>query len=212
MLWSIFSDPMQIVYRVPAILFALSMHEWAHAFAAFRLGDPTARNFGRLTINPIPHIDPIGLLSLLLLGFGWAKPVPINTRFFHHPRRDELIVSVAGVVTNLLLAFVSAGVFFLFAGSGIQNEAAYQIIFNFISINLGLCVFNLLPLPPLDGYHVAECLFLRGKTSFKIFSFLGQYGAYILYALVLTGAISNITLPVTGALLRGIMAFWGLLL
>ena len=90
----------QLLYRIPAILVALSFHEWAHAYAAYKLGDPTARNMGRMTINPFAHIDPLGFLTLLLFRFGWAKPVPISTRYFKNARRDDLIVSLAVVAAK----------------------------------------------------------------------------------------------------------------
>ena len=112
MLSSIFSGSagsfiMELLYRMPAILVALAFHEWAHAYAAYRLGDPTAYNLGRMTLNPLAHIDPWGFVMLALFRFGWAKPVPINPRNFKNYRRDEIIVGLAGVVTNLLLAFVA---------------------------------------------------------------------------------------------------------
>ena len=104
---------LEILYRIPGILVAISFHECAHAYAAYKCGDPTARNLGRMTLNPFAHFDPIGLVMMLLVRFGWAKPVPINTRNFKHPRKDELIVSLAGVATNLIIAFVTLGVVYV---------------------------------------------------------------------------------------------------
>ena len=94
------------LYGLPCILVGLSFHEWGHAYAAYKRGDPTARNLGRMTVNPLAHIDPLGFLSLLILGFGWAKPVPVSTRNFKSPRKDELIVSLAGITVNLILRVV----------------------------------------------------------------------------------------------------------
>lgn len=159
----------QLLYRIPAILVALSFHEWAHAYAAYKLGDPTARNMGRMTINPFAHIDPLGFLTLLLFRFGWAKPVPISTRYFKNARRDELIVSLAGVAANLILAFLSMGVLYIFIFTTGVNQAGMELFSNFFFLNISLCIFNLLPIPPLDGYHVAQCLFLRGQKPIGCF-------------------------------------------
>lgn len=109
---SLGSYVMELLYRMPAILVALAFHEWAHAYAAYKLGDPTAYNLGRMTLNPLAHIDLIGLIMMMLVRFGWAKPVPVSTRNFKHPRRDEIIVSLAGVAMNLVLAFVTMLIFF----------------------------------------------------------------------------------------------------
>lgn len=196
---NLFSNPAGfltgLLYRIPIVLVALAFHEWAHAYAAYRLGDPTARNLGRMTLNPLAHVDPLGFLSLVLFRFGWAKPVPINTRYFKNARRDELIVSLAGVTTNLLLAFVSMGVFFLFIFTIGVNEMGFEIFQTFFFLNVGLCVFNLLPIPPLDGYHVAQCLFMRGEASYRFFSFLNRYGNIILLALLFSGFLGNIMAP-----------------
>ena len=205
---SLLSNPLEIIYRIPAVLIALAFHEWAHAYSAFRLGDPTARNLGRMTINPIAHIDPIGFASLLLFQFGWAKPVPINTRYFRTPRRDELIVSLAGVATNLLLAFVSMGLYYIFVFTIGVNEMGFQIFSTFFFLNVGLFVFNLLPIPPLDGYHVAQCLFLRGNKTYRLFAFLNQYGNIILIILVFTGVLGSIVTPLVSGIVFGIQSIY----
>ncbi len=205
---SLFYNPagflMELLYRLPAILVALSFHEWAHAYAAYRLGDPTARNMGRMTINPLAHIDPIGLLTLILFRFGWAKPVPVSTRYFKNPRKDELIVSIAGVTANLLLAIVSMGVFYIFLFTTGVNQVGLELFYNFFFLNISLCVFNLLPIPPLDGSHIAQCLFLRGPKSYKVFSFLNQYGYIILLVLLFTGILSSLMTPLVNGIVSGI--------
>lgn len=212
---SLFSNPMgfltELLYRIPAILIALSFHEWAHAYAAYRLGDPTARNLGRMTINPFAHIDPIGFLTLLLFRFGWAKPVPISTRYFKNPRKDELIVSLAGVLTNLLLAFLSMGIFYLCLFTVGVNQVGADLFSNFFFLNVSLCVFNLLPIPPLDGYHVAQCLFLRGQKTYKFFSFLNQYGYIILVILLFTGILSTIMTPLVSGIVSALNAVYAAL-
>ena len=189
-----------MLYTLPAILIGLTVHEWAHAYAAYRLGDPTARNLGRMTLNPIAHIDLIGFLMLILVGFGWAKPVPVNPRNFKNYKRDDIIVSLAGIVTNLITAFLFSFVYvagILKWGLG-TNEAFLTIFGSIITINLALAIFNLIPIYPLDGSHVLEALLIRKIPRF--FMFLRQYGQWILLALLFTGIVST----VLGFLISGI--------
>lgn len=192
---NLFSDPMsmllQMAYSLPAILIALSFHECAHAFAAYKLGDPTARNLGRMTVNPLHHIDPIGFVCLLLFGFGWAKPVPINPRYFKNYRRDDIIVSLAGITANFLLALVGMAAIYVFAVAGGTSYVLANMLYYFLSINLSLMIFNLIPIPPLDGSHVLESLLIK-VTGPKPFLFLKQYGYYILLALMVLGVTSSI--------------------
>ena len=200
---SLFSDPrgflLGVLYCLPAVIIALSFHEWAHAYAAFRLGDPTARNLGRMTVNPMAHLDIVGILMLVFIGFGWAKPVPVNPRNFKKPRRDELIVSFAGVVMNLILAFLFTGLYWmLFGVLNVNSEIFVNIIAYIITLNISLCIFNLIPIPPLDGYHVAKCLFCRTGTL-GFWSFVERYGFIILIVLLFTGVVTDIlTVCVTG--------------
>lgn len=187
----IFTNPLQLLYVLPGVIIGLTVHEWAHAFAAYKLGDPTAKNLGRMTLNPIAHIDIFGFLCLLLVGFGWAKPVPINPRNFQRYKRDEIIVSLAGIATNLLTAFVFTFVFYagiLLLGLG-ANEAFISIFSGIVIINLSLMVFNLLPIYPLDGSHVLECLL--GHRFPRFFMFLRQYGQWILIFLLVTGTFGG---------------------
>jgi Zn-dependent protease len=173
------------LYRIPGIIIGLSFHEWAHAYAAYKRGDPTARNLGRMTVNPVAHVDPIGILMLLIAGFGWARPVPVNTRNFKNPRKDEIIVSLAGVTTNFIIAFLFTGVLFAVTFFT-ESEIAYGLIMNIIYINLGLFVFNLLPIPPLDGFHVFQSLFTR-ILGYRFFQFLERYGTIILIGILVVG-------------------------
>ncbi len=177
---------------LPAILIGLTVHEFAHAYAAYRLGDPTARNLGRMTLNPLAHIDIFGFIMLLLVGFGWAKPVPINPRNFKNYRRDDIIVSLAGIFTNFVTAFLFSILYV--AGVlkwGLATNTAFMSIFgSIITINLALGIFNLIPIPPLDGSHVLESLFVRKSPRF--FMFLRQYGQWILLILLITGAVSGV--------------------
>ena len=188
----LFQNPLQFLYILPAILIGLTVHEWAHAYAAYRLGDPTAKNLGRMTLNPLAHIDPIGFVMLLLVGFGWAKPVPVTPRNFKNYRRDDIIVSLAGIATNLIVAFLFSFVYVagILKWGLATNEAFMSIIGSIISINLTLAVFNLIPIYPLDGSHVAESLLMHKIP--RVFMFLRQYGQIILLGLIISGATSFI--------------------
>ena len=161
---------MSILITLPAIIIGLSFHEFAHALAADRLGDRTPRLQGRVTINPAAHVDPFGLLALLFIGFGWGKPVMVDDRNFKHLRRDSLIVDLAGITTNLILAIIFAGIFKLlyvyqydFLNTYMGSVVA-QMVYYIVQINIVLMIFNLLPVPPLDGFGIITQLFnLRQK-------------------------------------------------
>ncbi len=193
MIWNLstlFSDPIsvlrELMYMIPVILISLTLHEWGHAYAAYLCGDPTAKNLGRMTLNPIAHIDPIGFLSLLLLGFGWAKPVPVNGRNFKNYKVGEAVVSLAGVAMNFLLVLLVSIVLVVLGRTypaAFSNEALLSILLYFLSLNITLMVFNLLPIYPLDGYHVFELLFARILPA-KFFLFMRRYGNWILIGLL----------------------------
>lgn len=198
-----FSSAMDItrtLLSVPSILIALTVHEVAHGYAAYRLGDPTARNLGRLSLNPLKHLDPIGTLCMLLAGFGWAKPVPINTRNFKNPRRDMALSALAGPVSNVLLGF--AGVllqaiflklFGAFPPTTERTAYIYQITLIFFvmftSLNIGLAIFNLLPVPPLDGSRIFY-IFLPPKFYFGIMKYERYISLAIMLALI-TGVLDR---------------------
>ena len=148
-----------------AVLIILTVHEYSHGYAAYKLGDNTARNMGRLSLNPIKHLDPAGAVCMILFHFGWAKPVPINPRNFKNPKRDFAITALAGPLSNLLLAFFSAFLYLLLGAAlkdvTFQSKFVYSLLSNlllfvylFHIINIGIGIFNLIPIPPLDGSRI----------------------------------------------------------
>ncbi|MBR1657362.1 MAG: site-2 protease family protein [Synergistaceae bacterium] len=189
-------DPVKLLLTIPALLWALSFHEFCHGFAARMVGDPTAERYGRLTLNPLAHFDIVGTLMLLFVGFGWAKPVPINTRYFRHPRRDLIIVSLAGIAGNILTAVLSV-LFLRFMGEywyALTGRPGLTIVVQMININMGLAAFNLIPIPPLDGSRVLEA-FLPYKYM-EYYYWLERYGMIILLVLLMTGIINVIFEPI----------------
>jgi Zn-dependent protease len=145
------------ILRIPAILIALTIHEFSHGYVAWRLGDPTARNAGRLTLNPIAHLDIFGTIMLMLGPFGWAKPVPVNGNNFANPKRDSLWVSLAGPASNIITAIVIGYTYRILSGMmpGLFASDHISIFFQLcILLNIGIAFFNLIPIPPLDGSHI----------------------------------------------------------
>jgi len=188
-------DITQWIIKIPVLLFAITIHEYAHGKAALTLGDPTAKHMGRLSFNPLSHLDILGAICLFLFNFGWAKPVPVDIRYFKNIRRDVIIMSLAGPVANLGAAFI-AGLLIRFLM--LPVEIYLQVLLWLILMNIGLGLFNLLPLPPLDGSHVLEnILSPKAAQSYRRF---GRYGPFILIGIVLldnfahTGIISRILL------------------
>jgi len=195
-LWNLdnLSDPMfwkMLACMLPVMLLSLTLHEWGHAFAAHKCGDDTAKNLGRMTLNPIRHIDPYGFLMLMLVGFGWAKPVPVNSRNFRNYKKGEAIVSLAGVFMNLLLAIFFSILYVVFLRMSFTgnyewlNNGLLLLTIGFgVSLNIVLMLFNLLPFPPLDGYHVFELLFAK-RLPINVFLFLRRYGQFVLIGVLL---------------------------
>ena len=190
---------------LPGIIIGLSFHEFAHAWVSDKLGDPTPRRQGRVTINPLAHIDWIGFLTLLVVGFGWGKPVQIDPNYYKHRRRDEFLVAIAGVTMNLILAIILSIPAKLIAktfSSG-TNDLLYNIyliIFYAVMINLVLMIFNLIPCPPLDGWGIITQIFKLDRYSwwYKVY----QYGTWILLALILTNVTDHIITPPVTMLLN----------
>lgn len=210
---SLFLSPSFII----ALLIAVSIHEWAHGFAAYKLGDPTARNEGRLTINPIAHLDPIGTLMFIVAGFGWGKPVPVNPMYFKNPRRDSAITSLAGPLSNFVLAWIAFALLLIIFGRNVTSSAMgllsidgsgnavaaiiMQILASSVFINLGLMAFNLLPIAPLDGSKIVQMFVpLRHEDTYMEFMRRGP-----IFLVVLLVAEFFVGIPILRTWIFGIM-------
>lgn len=176
-------SPEEIIAFAIALIPAFTFHEFAHAWVANYLGDPTARNLGRLTLNPLKHLDVLGTIMVFVIGFGWAKPVPVNPGYLRNGRRSMALVAVAGPLTNLAIAGVLASVF-RFTGLLDQQYVEY-ILLTSIWLNCALLFFNLIPVPPLDGYRVM--LGILPETAAIQFSRIGQVGPLVLFGLIMLG-------------------------
>jgi Zn-dependent protease len=196
----------QIFISFAVLLFSLTVHEMAHAWTADRLGDSTARQLGRVSLNPLVHADPIGTVLFPLIALitgapiiGWAKPVPVDTRALNHPRRDYVLVAAAGPASNLVLAFLAATVLAAItispqiAGETNVSVPVARILSSLIRLNVLLAVFNMIPIPPLDGGNVLAGILPRSLGA--LFNNLRPYGFLLLYALILSGGFNAIVLP-----------------
>lgn len=207
---SIMDWAMHKIIILPGIVIGLSFHEFAHAAMANKLGDPTAKNLGRVTIDPRAHFDPFGFLALLFLGFGWGVPVPVNPYNFKKRRRDDILVSVAGVVMNLILAVIFGGIYVFIVMQGYYPDfsggimgAVSMMVLYIMQINLVLLVFNLIPVPPLDGFRVAENLFNLHRMPW--YDMVERNGFLILLILIILGVVDKILSPGVGILSNGIV-------
>ncbi len=194
----------QLIVLAPPLLLALTVHEFAHGYIAYRLGDPTAKNAGRLTLNPLKHLDPIGTIAFFFIKFGWAKPVPVNPAYFKNPKKDMLWVALAGPATNLGLAIISAIMtkFIWTLASMLPYSAAAEAILVPLNamliasvwINLVLCIFNFLPIPPLDGSRILTGLLPDDLA--RSYQRVERYGFIIILVLAFSGLLSKVIMPV----------------
>lgn len=182
---------MSFIYRLPGLLVAIIFHELAHGMAAYALGDNTAKDAGRLTLNPFKHLDPVGFISMLVFRFGWAKPVPINPFNFKKRKRDTILVSLAGPVSNFIIAILIVLVFKL---DIIRNYLVFEILFITLQYNIMLGIFNLLPFPPLDGSKILASM-LPNKMEYYFYKY-EKYLYIVLIALIFSDLIGKILSPI----------------
>jgi Zn-dependent protease len=201
-------DIQELLVAFVILISSLTFHEAAHAWTANRLGDPTARLLGRLTLNPAVHVDVIGTivfpLVAMITGFpliGWAKPVPVDTRNLRHPRRDFAIVAAAGPISNLILAAIGAAVFTIWSAdaSSETRELIATGLLRFVLLNVLLAVFNMIPVPPLDGGNIL--MGIVPESAAQMIDKLRPWGFVLLYALMLSGVLAAIIFPVQRAVL-----------
>ncbi len=173
-------------------MFALSFHEFAHAWMAEKCGDSTVARMGRLTLNPMAHLDMMGSLMILFVGFGWAKPVPVDGRNLRNPRTDMMKVAAAGPVSNLLLAMVAGMVFRFMNGTGLLTDSIFILLIYFTRINIALAVFNLIPVAPLDGSQIFSGYLM--KTNPQLAWKIQTYGPQVLFGLILFGYFTGFSI------------------
>ena len=188
----------QLAIHLPPLLFALTVHELAHGWVAFRLGDPTAKMAGRLTMNPLKHLDPLGVLAFVIMKIGWAKPVPVDPRYFRNPQKDMLLVALAGPGANVLLALASALLARVLVSVPVLPLFVLQPLVGMLVasvwINIMLAVFNIIPIPPLDGSKVL--MGVLPPEAARSFARIEPFGFFILLALFYTGVIGALILPI----------------
>lgn len=191
-----------MIYGIPGLLLAMTVHEYAHARVADNLGDMTPRMNGRLTLNPVAHIDPIGLIMLFFAQIGWAKPVPINIGNFANWRRGEMQVSLAGPLANLITALVATIVFALTVKIGAAPHWVYSMLQLIVIFNVNFAVFNMVPIPPLDGSKVLASV-LPGRLAYQYqTSAINRYSFLILILLVFSGLLGMIIWPISGFIIK----------
>ena len=202
-----------LAIRIPVFLLALTLHEFAHGWVANRLGDPTARLQGRLTLNPLSHLDIIGTVAIVLIGFGWAKPVPVDARYLRRPRQDMVLIAAAGPVINLVLAVVVAFCYRTIPWGGMSLEWAWFIVplramlRTAVWVNVLLAIFNLLPIPPLDGSRVVSGFSpLRQAIGY---SRLEPYGFVIIFLLFFSGIMDPFFGPAVRGVTLALFRMWG---
>ena len=213
---SIFNNPgmsigekiLYLAMFATCILFSLILHECAHGWVALKCGDPTAKWMGRLTLNPLKHLDPIGTLCMLFMRIGWAKPVPVNPRNFRHYRRDYVLVSVAGIAVNTLIFLISTFMAVVAINNMKMNWVYYvfQFMIMLAQMNLSLAVFNLLPVPPLDGFKILDQLVFRGSLNMS-----GQMMRYIqigFLAVCVSGMLNGLLSTVINTIFNAVFNFY----
>jgi Zn-dependent protease len=200
----------QVLIFLPGIVLGLTLHEYSHARVALMCGDSTARDQGRITLNPLKHIDPLGFIMLIFAGFGWAKPVQFNEQNLRNPKTDVIKIALAGPISNAFIAMVLSVILVLFSSTISAIQTVYEIFRSAIFLNWALFVFNLIPLPPLDGSHLLLSQFKRYPV---LYNGLYKYGSFLLFGLVIISFVTKINvfpiLPVIEFLGNGFLSLLG---
>ena len=203
-------DLVRVLKILPGIILGLTVHEYCHALVALMCGDSTAKEQGRITLNPLKHIDPLGFIMLIFAGFGWAKPVQFNENNLRNPRIDVIKIALAGPLSNALIAMIVSVIYVLFSSSISSLRIVDEIFRSAIFINWALFVFNLIPLPPLDGSHL---LLSQFKKYPVLYNALYKYGSFLLFGLVIVSFLTKINvfpiLPVIEFLGKGFLSLLG---
>ncbi len=196
----------QILSVAFVMLCILPLHEFAHGWVAYKLGDPTAKNAGRLTMNPLKSLDPLGAAAMLLVGFGWAKPVPVDPRYFKNPKRGMALTALAGPLSNLLAAFIGAFVVMRMALTEMNAVTLFifQALYYYVMVNISLAVFNLVPIPPLDGSRIVA-MFLSDRALAAYYR-NQQAWSFVLMILLVSGKLSGPLSMIQGAISSGIFS------
>lgn len=196
-----FLDLTTLIYRVPALLIALTLHEYGHAYVSDSLGDPTPSMQGRLSVNPLRHLDVMGTVMLVVFGFGWAKPVEIDPRYYRDVRSGVLKVSAAGPGMNFLLCFISVFLISALSHFNLLGLGGYQFLYWIMLYNVWFGFFNLIPIPPLDGSKIVSA-FLPGDLAYKFETFNYRYGFMILMLVVFSGLTGKVLGPLANSYVR----------
>lgn len=202
-------NPIDLIYGIPALLVAITVHEFAHGYVAEKLGDPTPRSQGRLTLNPMKHLDLFGAISLVVFGFGWAKPVQVNAAYFNDRKKGMAYVGLAGPVSNLIVVFLTLIIIKIFGNELYNNNLASNVLAKMVNWNLGLAVFNLLPIPPLDGSKIFAVI-MPPRWNY----FMNQYESYgqvILLILLFMGFLNGFLGIISTAIFKFMQIIIGLL-
>ena len=197
-------NPLAFIIIAIPLMYAIIFHELAHGWVAYRMGDPTAKNLGRLSLNPLKHLDPVGTIMLFVFGFGWAKPVPVNFNLIHDYRKGMILVSSAGIIANMILAFIALFIYSLLSPQ--ESGMTGLLLFSFAKINIILAAFNLIPIPPLDGSKILLG-FAPPNLQAHILR-LERFGFFIIIGLLYLGVLN----PVIDLLQKIILALIGFLL
>jgi len=192
-------DLERVLTFLPGIILGLTVHEYCHALVAHMCGDSTSKDQGRVTLNPLKHIDPIGFMMLIFVGFGWAKPVQFNEENLNNPKTDVLKIALAGPLSNAVLAMILSVIFSLVAASSEMSEIVYNVFIYAIYINWGLFVFNLIPLPPLDGSHL---LLHKLKNRPELYNAIFKYGSFLLFGLIIGSMVTKIDFLPIGSIMQ----------